>query len=161
MYMYTVKHWHCVGFVWPDLSHFCLFHRYYVLSGCIQLWYDTRLLGLLPVSLPCRSLHGTDKEISASHLLQQSETKYSHALPNFFCYLHTIVYMYAKLGILIILQITGNLVRQQLKVSEEYIHTLDMNMPHVIEGVEVILLDANQWVMYNVYTNDYETGVIL
>ena len=52
--------------------------------------------------------------------------------------------MYAKLGILIILQITGNLVRQQLKVSEEYMHTLDMNVPHVIEGVEVILLDANQ-----------------
>ena len=42
------------------------------------------------------------------------------------------------------MQITANLVKQQLKVSQDYVHALDMNTAHIIEGVEVTLLDANQ-----------------
>ena len=41
-------------------------------------------------------------------------------------------------------QITSNLVCQQLKVSPLYVHHLPMNEPVVINGVTVILLEANQ-----------------
>ena len=41
-------------------------------------------------------------------------------------------------------QVTANLVKQQIKVAGQFIHDLDMNRPHVIDGVEVTLLDANQ-----------------
>lgn len=41
-------------------------------------------------------------------------------------------------------QITGNLVKSKLRVAEQYVHVLPMNTPVTVEGVEVILLDANQ-----------------
>lgn len=44
-------------------------------------------------------------------------------------------------------QITGNLVKSKLKVAEQYVHILPMNTPVTVEGVKVILLDANQWVI--------------
>lgn len=41
-------------------------------------------------------------------------------------------------------QITGNLVRSKLRVAEQYVHILPMNTEVSVEGVRVILLDANQ-----------------
>lgn len=41
-------------------------------------------------------------------------------------------------------QITGNLVKSKLKVAEEYVHILPMNTRVTVEGVAVILLEANQ-----------------
>lgn len=41
-------------------------------------------------------------------------------------------------------QITGNLVRSKLKVAEHYIHVLPMNTQVTLEGITVVLLDANQ-----------------
>ncbi|XP_034563211.1 DNA cross-link repair 1A protein [Notolabrus celidotus] len=40
-------------------------------------------------------------------------------------------------------RITGNLVKSKLRVEEQYIHILPMNSPVTVEGVKVILLDAN------------------
>ncbi|XP_070847019.1 DNA cross-link repair 1A protein [Chaetodon trifascialis] len=40
-------------------------------------------------------------------------------------------------------KITGNLVKSKLKVAEEYVHILPMNTQVAVEGVTVILLDAN------------------
>uniref|UniRef100_A0A668A597 DNA cross-link repair 1A protein n=1 Tax=Myripristis murdjan TaxID=586833 RepID=A0A668A597_9TELE len=40
-------------------------------------------------------------------------------------------------------KITGNLVKSKLKVAEQYVHILPMNTPVTVEGVRVILLDAN------------------
>ncbi|XP_068161812.1 DNA cross-link repair 1A protein [Antennarius striatus] len=40
-------------------------------------------------------------------------------------------------------KITGNLVRSKLKVAEQYIHILPMNTQVTVEGITVILLDAN------------------
>ena len=42
------------------------------------------------------------------------------------------------------LQVTANLVKQQLKVSTAYVNGLYMNKSYVLDGVEVIFLDANQ-----------------
>lgn len=41
-------------------------------------------------------------------------------------------------------QITGNLVKSKLRVAEQYVHILPMNTQVTVEGVKVILLDANQ-----------------
>ncbi|XP_044033619.1 DNA cross-link repair 1A protein [Siniperca chuatsi] len=40
-------------------------------------------------------------------------------------------------------RITGNLVKRKLKVAEQYVHILPMNTQVTVEGVTVILLDAN------------------
>uniref|UniRef100_A0A8C6TNK7 DNA cross-link repair 1A protein n=1 Tax=Neogobius melanostomus TaxID=47308 RepID=A0A8C6TNK7_9GOBI len=40
-------------------------------------------------------------------------------------------------------KITGNLVKSKLKVPEQYVHILPMNTEVTVEGVKVILLDAN------------------
>ncbi|KAM8729745.1 DNA cross-link repair 1A protein [Acanthopagrus schlegelii] len=40
-------------------------------------------------------------------------------------------------------RITGNLVKSKLKVAEEYVHILPMNTRVTVEGVAVILLEAN------------------
>ncbi|XP_040922415.1 DNA cross-link repair 1A protein [Toxotes jaculatrix] len=40
-------------------------------------------------------------------------------------------------------RITGNLVKSKLKVAEQYVHILPMNTRVTVEGVDVILLDAN------------------
>ncbi|XP_041830371.1 DNA cross-link repair 1A protein [Melanotaenia boesemani] len=40
-------------------------------------------------------------------------------------------------------RITGNLVKSKLKVAEQYVHILPMNTEVTVEGVRVILLDAN------------------
>ncbi|XP_061563827.1 DNA cross-link repair 1A protein [Cololabis saira] len=40
-------------------------------------------------------------------------------------------------------RITGNLVKSKLKVAEQYVHILPMNTKVTVEGVGVILLDAN------------------
>lgn len=40
-------------------------------------------------------------------------------------------------------KITGNLVKSKLKVAEQYVHILPMNTQVTVEGVTVILLDAN------------------
>ncbi|XP_037610892.1 DNA cross-link repair 1A protein isoform X2 [Sebastes umbrosus] len=40
-------------------------------------------------------------------------------------------------------KITGNLVKSKLKVAEQYVHILPMNTQVTVEGVKVILLDAN------------------
>ncbi|KAK3559452.1 hypothetical protein QTP86_013634, partial [Hemibagrus guttatus] len=40
-------------------------------------------------------------------------------------------------------KITGNLVKTKLHVDEQYIHILPMNEERVVDGVKVILLDAN------------------
>lgn len=47
----------------------------------------------------------------------------------------------------VLFQITGNLVKSKLKVAEQYVHVLPMNTPVTVEGVKVILLEANQWVV--------------
>lgn len=41
-------------------------------------------------------------------------------------------------------QITGNLVKSKLKVAEQYVHILPMNTRVTVDGITVILLDANQ-----------------
>ncbi|KAI3364821.1 hypothetical protein L3Q82_001007 [Scortum barcoo] len=40
-------------------------------------------------------------------------------------------------------RITGNLVKSKLKVAEQHVHILPMNTQVTVEGVKVILLDAN------------------
>ncbi|XP_070708005.1 DNA cross-link repair 1A protein [Pempheris klunzingeri] len=40
-------------------------------------------------------------------------------------------------------RITGNLVKSKLKVAEQYVHILPMNTQVTVEGITVILLDAN------------------
>lgn len=45
---------------------------------------------------------------------------------------------------LFLLQITGNLVKSKLKVPEQYVHVLPMNTEVTVEGIKVILLEANQ-----------------
>ncbi|KAM9379863.1 DNA cross-link repair 1A protein [Phaethornis superciliosus] len=40
-------------------------------------------------------------------------------------------------------KITGNLVKSKLRVKEEYIHVLPMDTECVVDGIKVILLDAN------------------
>ncbi|XP_060950988.1 DNA cross-link repair 1A protein [Limanda limanda] len=40
-------------------------------------------------------------------------------------------------------RITGNLVKSKLKVAEQYVHILPMNSQVTVEGVKVILLEAN------------------
>ncbi|KAM9837196.1 DNA cross-link repair 1A protein [Aulostomus maculatus] len=40
-------------------------------------------------------------------------------------------------------RITGNLVKTKLRVAEQYVRILPMNTPVTVEGVQVILLDAN------------------
>uniref|UniRef100_A0A665VHJ8 DNA cross-link repair 1A protein n=1 Tax=Echeneis naucrates TaxID=173247 RepID=A0A665VHJ8_ECHNA len=40
-------------------------------------------------------------------------------------------------------RITGNLVKNKLKVAEKYLHILPMNTQVTVEGIKVILLDAN------------------
>lgn len=40
-------------------------------------------------------------------------------------------------------KITGNLVKSKLKIPEQYVHILPMNTEVTVEGVKVILLDAN------------------
>ncbi|XP_030610962.1 DNA cross-link repair 1A protein [Archocentrus centrarchus] len=40
-------------------------------------------------------------------------------------------------------RITGNLVKSKLRVEEQYVHILPMNTEVTVEGVRVILLDAN------------------
>ncbi|XP_032357246.1 DNA cross-link repair 1A protein [Etheostoma spectabile] len=40
-------------------------------------------------------------------------------------------------------RITGNLVKSKLRVAEQYVHILPMNTQVTVEGVTVILLDAN------------------
>ncbi|KAK2820420.1 hypothetical protein Q5P01_023379 [Channa striata] len=40
-------------------------------------------------------------------------------------------------------RITGNLVKSKLKVAEQYVHILPMNTQVTVEGVRVILLEAN------------------
>uniref|UniRef100_A0A3Q3MQE8 DNA cross-link repair 1A (PSO2 homolog, S. cerevisiae) n=1 Tax=Mastacembelus armatus TaxID=205130 RepID=A0A3Q3MQE8_9TELE len=40
-------------------------------------------------------------------------------------------------------KITGNLVKSKLKVAEQFVHILPMNTQVTVEGVRVILLDAN------------------
>ncbi|XP_049915941.1 DNA cross-link repair 1A protein [Epinephelus moara] len=40
-------------------------------------------------------------------------------------------------------KITGNLVKSKLRVAEQYVHILPMNTQVTVEGVKVILLDAN------------------
>uniref|UniRef100_A0A3Q3EEM0 DNA cross-link repair 1A protein n=1 Tax=Labrus bergylta TaxID=56723 RepID=A0A3Q3EEM0_9LABR len=40
-------------------------------------------------------------------------------------------------------KITGNLVKSKLKVAEQYVHILPMNTKVTVEGVKVILLEAN------------------
>lgn len=52
----------------------------------------------------------------------------------------------------ILSQITGNLVKSKLKVAEQYVHVLPMNTPVTVEGVKVVLLDANQWVVSQIST---------
>lgn len=41
---------------------------------------------------------------------------------------------------------TGRLVVELIKVSEQYIQWLDINVPIIVDGVEVTALDANQYV---------------
>ncbi|NWU26197.1 DCR1A protein, partial [Dyaphorophyia castanea] len=40
-------------------------------------------------------------------------------------------------------KITGNLVRSKLRVQEQYVHVLPMDMECVVNGIKVLLLDAN------------------
>lgn len=40
-------------------------------------------------------------------------------------------------------KVTGNLVKSKLRVQEQYVHVLPMDMPCVVNGIKVLLLDAN------------------
>nr|XP_040032477.1 DNA cross-link repair 1A protein isoform X1 [Gasterosteus aculeatus aculeatus] len=40
-------------------------------------------------------------------------------------------------------RITGNLVKSKLRVAEQYVHVLPMNTRVTVEGIEVVLLEAN------------------
>lgn len=42
------------------------------------------------------------------------------------------------------LQITGNLLKKKLRVQDQYIHQLPMDTECIVDGVKVVLLDANQ-----------------
>jgi hypothetical protein len=44
--------------------------------------------------------------------------------------------------------ITANLVLQQIKVSPEYVVKLPMYQPDNIEGVDITLIDANQFLLF-------------
>lgn len=43
-----------------------------------------------------------------------------------------------------VLQITGNLLKKKLRVQEQYVHQLPMDTECTVDGVKVVLLDANQ-----------------
>lgn len=43
-----------------------------------------------------------------------------------------------------VFQVTGNLVKSKLRVQEQYVHVLPMDTQCVINGIKVLLLDANQ-----------------
>ena len=43
-----------------------------------------------------------------------------------------------------LLQVTGNLVRSRIGIKPDIVHDLPMNIPCTVNGVEVILLEANQ-----------------
>lgn len=43
---------------------------------------------------------------------------------------------------------TGRLVVELIKVNEQYIQCLDINVPMIVDGVEVTALDANQYVVF-------------
>uniref|UniRef100_A0A8C3NPP3 DNA cross-link repair 1A protein n=1 Tax=Cyanoderma ruficeps TaxID=181631 RepID=A0A8C3NPP3_9PASS len=40
-------------------------------------------------------------------------------------------------------KVTGNLVKSKLRVQEQYVHVLPMDTPCVVNGIKVLLLDAN------------------
>ncbi|XP_065528374.1 DNA cross-link repair 1A protein isoform X2 [Lathamus discolor] len=40
-------------------------------------------------------------------------------------------------------KITGNLVKSKLRVKEEYVHILPMETEYIVDGIKVVLLDAN------------------
>lgn len=42
--------------------------------------------------------------------------------------------------------ILANLVKKKLRVDEKYLHLLEINLPIVIQQVEVTCFDANQYV---------------
>ncbi|XP_074855222.1 DNA cross-link repair 1A protein isoform X2 [Carettochelys insculpta] len=42
-------------------------------------------------------------------------------------------------------KITGNLVKSKLRVQEQYVHTLPMDTECIVNGIKVVLLDANQY----------------
>lgn len=44
-------------------------------------------------------------------------------------------------------EITGNLLKKKLRVQEQYIHQLPMDTECVVDGVKVVLLDANHFPM--------------
>ena len=46
----------------------------------------------------------------------------------------------------ILFQVTANLVQKKIRVDSQYINAIDLNIPTVIEGVEVTFLEANQYV---------------
>ncbi|XP_012519333.1 PREDICTED: DNA cross-link repair 1A protein [Propithecus coquereli] len=50
---------------------------------------------------------------------------------------------YKKIPVHPVLQITGNLLKNKLHVQEQYIHPLPMDTECVVNGVKVVLLDAN------------------
>ena len=41
-------------------------------------------------------------------------------------------------------QITGNLVMKKIGVKAQYVHTVPLNTPTVVEDVEITFLEANQ-----------------
>lgn len=54
------------------------------------------------------------------------------------------VYFCRLSAVSLLSQITGNLVKSKLKVAEQHVHILPMNTQVTVEGVKVVLLDANQ-----------------
>ena len=44
----------------------------------------------------------------------------------------------------ITLQITGSLVKKKIGVDAQYIHSIALNTPTVVENVEITFLEANQ-----------------
>lgn len=42
---------------------------------------------------------------------------------------------------------TANIIRLKLNVREEYLCPLEMDVVHIIEGIQVTLIDANQFVI--------------
>jgi len=44
-------------------------------------------------------------------------------------------------------QVTANLVRKKIGVDTSYLHTLSVDTVHVINGVKVTFINANQLVM--------------